>query len=128
MVLRWSSPAYRLITSAPPDSFGGIHSTTGTACVRTDSAGGSSACEQRWKHLILRASIIFVASPPVGKFPAATRPRNAAVGLRRPEEICSKPSKLLWARSEEHTSELQSHSDLVCRLLLEKKKTKKQLR
>src|SRR5947207_10051142 len=32
-----------------------------------------------------------------------------------------------WAlynyRSEEHTSELQSHSDLVCRLLLEKKKT-----
>src|SRR5438034_3257637 len=30
------------------------------------------------------------------------------------------------ARSEEHTSELQSHSDLVCRLLLEKKKKKKQ--
>src|SRR5438034_7106624 len=29
-------------------------------------------------------------------------------------------------RSEEHTSELQSHSDLVCRLLLEKKK--KQIR
>src|SRR5438034_8655508 len=27
-------------------------------------------------------------------------------------------------RSEEHTSELQSHSDLVCRLLLEKKKGK----
>src|SRR5437588_5411842 len=26
-----------------------------------------------------------------------------------------------YARSEEHTSELQSHSDLVCRLLLEKK-------
>src|SRR5947207_4573329 len=26
-------------------------------------------------------------------------------------------------RSEEHTSELQSHSDLVCRLLLEKKKS-----
>src|SRR5438132_3316457 len=32
------------------------------------------------------------------------------------------------ARSEEHTSELQSHSDLVCRLLLEKKKTKKHKR
>src|SRR5206468_5331562 len=28
-------------------------------------------------------------------------------------------------RSEEHTSELQSRSDLVCRLLLEKKKNKK---
>src|SRR5690606_41426780 len=34
-----------------------------------------------------------------------------------------------WAvtlRSEEHTSELQSRENLVCRLLLEKKKTKKQ--
>src|SRR5437588_2297489 len=30
-------------------------------------------------------------------------------------------------RSEEHTSELQSHSDLVCRLLLEKKKSRKKL-
>src|SRR5438034_6158850 len=30
-------------------------------------------------------------------------------------------------RSEEHTSELQSHSDLVCRLLLEKKKKKQTL-
>src|SRR5690242_3936053 len=33
----------------------------------------------------------------------------------------------LW-RSEEHTSELQSHVNLVCRLLLEKKKKKKQKR
>src|SRR5260221_10043831 len=30
--------------------------------------------------------------------------------------------KFAGKRSEEHTSELQSHSDLVCRLLLEKKK------
>src|SRR5699024_11299356 len=29
----------------------------------------------------------------------------------------------VWTRSEEHTSELQSRFDLVCRLLLEKKKT-----
>src|SRR5699024_12518518 len=31
-------------------------------------------------------------------------------------------STLSWPRSEEHTSELQSRFDLVCRLLLEKKK------
>src|SRR5205085_11758061 len=31
----------------------------------------------------------------------------------------------LYTRSEEHTSELQSQSNLVCRLLLEKKKKKK---
>src|SRR5438034_6284539 len=35
-------------------------------------------------------------------------------------------SRIPARRSEEHTSELQSHSDLVCRLLLEKKKKKKQ--
>src|SRR5260370_15046271 len=34
----------------------------------------------------------------------------------------SSHSSLRWRRSEEHTSELQSHLNLVCRLLLEKKK------
>src|SRR5437588_7761103 len=34
----------------------------------------------------------------------------------------ARPSCCAASRSEEHTSELQSHSDLVCRLLLEKKK------
>src|SRR5688572_31053750 len=33
-----------------------------------------------------------------------------------------------FTRSEEHTSELQSQSNLVCRLLLEKKKKKKKLK
>src|SRR5438105_9937344 len=36
----------------------------------------------------------------------------------------SPPRRRLSARSEEHTSELQSRVDLVCRLLLEKKKIK----
>src|SRR5207253_9451593 len=35
------------------------------------------------------------------------------------------PSSLSRLRSEEHTSELQSRGHLVCRLLLEKKKTKR---
>src|SRR5690242_21500556 len=39
------------------------------------------------------------------------------------EETSALPSALP-ARSEEHTSELQSHVNLVCRLLLEKKKKK----
>src|SRR5204863_5869111 len=37
---------------------------------------------------------------------------------RRPRRQCPDPR----SRSEEHTSELQSRRDLVCRLLLEKKK------
>src|SRR2546427_8007327 len=35
---------------------------------------------------------------------------------------CQRPLHELLGRSEEHTSELQSQSNLVCRLLLEKKK------
>src|SRR5437588_9672151 len=43
------------------------------------------------------------------------------VALKQEAAALHKPRPL--ARSEEHTSELQSHSDLVCRLLLEKKKS-----
>src|SRR5947207_8671843 len=38
------------------------------------------------------------------------------------EDLALRGKSPLLRRSEEHTSELQSHSDLVCRLLLEKKK------
>src|SRR5438034_5780342 len=37
-------------------------------------------------------------------------------------DLSDGPHPCISERSEEHTSELQSHSDLVCRLLLEKKK------
>src|SRR3712207_8472823 len=46
-------------------------------------------------------------------------PATRARGLSRPRAGSARPS-----RSEEHTSELQSRQYLVCRLLLEKKKTK----
>src|SRR5260370_7847607 len=53
---------------------------------------------------------------------ASTRPSTA----RRPSPIRAvdgrTPARRCSARSEEHTSELQSHLNLVCRLLLEKKK------
>src|SRR5690625_5881622 len=38
------------------------------------------------------------------------------------DEVLGAPARGLGARSEEHTSELQSRGHLVCRLLLEKKK------
>src|SRR5438132_13723744 len=51
----------------------------------------------------------------------APRPASRIVQRVRPE--AQRRSRLREvSRSEEHTSELQSHSDLVCRLLLEKKK------
>src|SRR2546422_4708547 len=45
---------------------------------------------------------------------------------RRPDEACQPVGRRVGqARSEEHTSELQSRLHLVCRLLLEKKKERK---
>src|SRR5260221_4921287 len=55
------------------------------------------------------------------------RSRASAVCIFSSTEIQAplvKPTDWEAMRSEEHTSELQSHSDLVCRLLLEKKKRK----
>src|SRR5438034_3544313 len=56
-------------------------------------------------------------------FPYTTLFRS--VRRRRPAPRCrcgrARPPQPASERSEEHTSELQSHSDLVCRLLLEKK-------
>src|SRR4051812_49709804 len=40
----------------------------------------------------------------------------------RPAKVRRPPRTRLGVRSEEHTSELQSHVNIVCRLLLEKKK------
>src|SRR2546427_8979957 len=50
------------------------------------------------------------------------------LGGRRPREVPASELERVWParpRSEEHTSELQSQSNLVCRLLLEKKKKNK---
>src|SRR5438132_7834594 len=66
-------------------------------------------------------------------FPYTTLFRSRTTGTNSPSSpptrVCA--SATGWwsrSRSEEHTSELQSHSDLVCRLLLEKKKKKKRKR
>src|SRR5262252_9779216 len=60
-------------------------------------------------------------------FPYTTLFRSKSTLSRRVRVSVMVPeirSTALEVRSEEHTSELQSHSDLVCRLLLEKKKKK----
>src|SRR2546430_3447990 len=56
--------------------------------------------------------------------PAGTTPANHPAYHRRHHKAVPRadPTASLNNRSEEHTSELQSQSNLVCRLLLEKKK------
>src|SRR2546430_5260639 len=48
--------------------------------------------------------------------------RVRRAGRKIARDIGGKSMDYEWRRSEEHTSELQSQSNLVCRLLLEKKK------
>src|SRR2546428_12728499 len=64
-------------------------------------------------------------------FPYTTLFRSVHGGAQAPEVVVQAhaPDFPLRAveRSEEHTSELQSRSDLVCRLLLEKKKNEQNL-
>src|SRR5947207_12309924 len=72
---------------------------------------------QRWSPP--DASVRLVRPPPTTS-PSLARDYACADGNPRSGRCQDNP-----ARSEEHTSELQSHSDLVCRLLLEKKKQNK---
>src|SRR2546430_11321791 len=53
----------------------------------------------------------------VDRIAAAAQARAMHLG-----DQCGIPQRMVEHRSEEHTSELQSQSNLVCRLLLEKKK------
>src|SRR5699024_12286757 len=71
---------------------------------------------------------------PISSWAARWPPLWRVRSRRRPapaRRTCSRPARSWWrcscscsdgSRSEEHTSELQSRFDLVCRLLLEKKK------
>src|SRR5260221_14436345 len=57
-------------------------------------------------------------APPQAQTPHTRLPGYANSSYPSPTPA-AKPSDSRHPRSEEHTSELQSHSDLVCRLLLE---------
>src|SRR5260221_10896939 len=74
----------------------------------------------QWIFLrLLERGLAFQAEIPVNWCPAL------GTVLANEEVVDGRSERGDHPRSEEHTSELQSHSDLVCRLLLEKKKKKK---
>src|SRR5438034_3666203 len=64
------------------------------------------------------------ASARIGQTNVAPAKGPLRVHPANPRYFSDGSGKVIFLRSEEHTSELQSHSDLVCRLLLEKKKKK----
>src|SRR5690349_24030046 len=81
-------------------------------------------------NLLLPFFLLMIRRPPRSTlFPYTTLFRSAARGSTRsrcprPRAPAGRRRTSSTARSEEHTSELQSRRDLVCRLLLEKKKHK----
>src|SRR5947207_9936809 len=80
------------------------------------------------KHKVQRTKIMLISYNWLRELTATTlspqelRERLTNVGLAVDAVAERDGDYVLDVRSEEHTSELQSHSDLVCRLLLEKKK------
>src|SRR6266576_6491603 len=69
---------------------------------------------------------LMIRRPPISTlFPYTTLFRSRSEPHLAPDTANRANSPHLGARSEEHTSELQSRRDLVCRLLLDTKKKKK---
>src|SRR5260221_10835968 len=90
------------------------------ATIRLPARG--HACPRRFVGLAHRAPCRFIAKgsdPVTANSEALSSVSDDATPLLAEVEALG---ARLALRSEEHTSELQSHSDLVCRLLLEKKK------
>src|SRR5688572_31701351 len=64
------------------------------------------------------------AAPPSGRPASGSHVfSSAGQAVATPSQVSVGSQLMSTERSEEHTSELQSQSNLVCRLLLEKKKT-----
>src|SRR5690606_40016428 len=80
--------------------------------------GGTSATIGRHIRFSRRDTRVCVVDPQNSAFFP-----NWTANLGRPKSRWPKDPSA-WTRSEEHTSELQSRENLVCRLLLEKKKQK----
>src|SRR5256885_11290189 len=84
----------------------------------------STAAWRSWREASRAASGVRApmkmpsACRPAKRSPRGEVPAWNSTGVRWGE------GALMWMRSEEHTSELQSPCNLVCRLLLEKKKKK----
>src|SRR5947207_9556376 len=115
-----SSPSGRSPSSTGVPAAGG---GGGLSCARTTADVESVSASRTFSiHRPFTASSSFSGGRPLRRADPGRSVLTAGSLLVLPQLIELLPHlcrKLL--RSEEHTSELQSHSDLVCRLLLEKK-------
>src|SRR2546421_8080394 len=108
-----------------------------TPSLRGADAHAPGASEQRFRALLEHSSDVIMLLGADGTVLYASQSTSSVLGYGPTDNVDrhvfelihpdDRPGALelfaeLMQRSEEHTSELQSRSDLVCRLLLEKKK------
>src|SRR5207237_10080908 len=74
-----------------------------------------------------RSSDLYPRFPPRTSDPRSASAHGGTQSRQSPAGTRPPPAGDCLLRSEEHTSELQSHLNLVCRLLLEKKKKKEKI-
>src|SRR2546421_7489654 len=114
------APATRVIASAPERASADARLTPSamvdTAAFCSSTADATAAAMPDISAMILLTSSIASVASPAADWMAPIWVAVSSVAL----EIATQIGAI--QRSEEHTSELQSRSDLVCRLLLEKKK------
>src|SRR5260370_20137371 len=111
--------------SLNPTSSADSSSCVATAMWRSTPARSSSSCSDRLRPtdsgMKIRGKTTVDLSGSTGRR-EGTAPSTFNAGTSLTFGLSLPP--LQFPRSEEHTSELQSHLNLVCRLLLEKKKKK----
>src|SRR5690554_4145636 len=80
---------------------------------------------EKYQAVLKKHGMVAYVKPMAGAAPSRPQPRQEPAPSA-PERPASPAPAATGARSEEHTSELQSRPHLVCRLLLEKKKIQNQ--
>src|SRR5690606_25297465 len=85
---------------------------------------GSKPAPEKWYHCHRQCKQHRRLIQSDHRRPRSRAARSRASAAISPGKSCEPPRPKNASRSEEHTSELQSRENLVCRLLLEKKKTR----
>src|SRR5690606_25990366 len=125
MVARIAPGSTQLLVG--PASAGSVEQMNVRSSTRATSVGSVRAQKEfGLRRSSSRTSVPAATSSSVRRVHSSGDPSHQTTrsGVVSAATSLTQASRRAWERSEEHTSELQSRENLVCRLLLEKKKNK----